>query len=113
MPAIGDLRVNPNTFMSEIWDGRTWTNTPTATMINPSTYNLSGSNGTITSTSAITNVRPTISATERELIFNYMKSNIRVAEYHDKATGKIDTVQLEMRLDEGYVWEAVQRIKIK
>ena len=111
MPNIGDLRVNPNTFMSEVWDGKFWTTSP-AMAIAPSTYSTITANVTI-GASTISSARPTISATERELIFNYIKDNIRVAEYHDKHTGKIDTVQLEMRLDQGYVWEAVQRIKIK
>ena len=56
--------------------------------------------------------RPTISATERELIFDFLKENMRVAEYLDD-NGKVHTVQLEMRAGDGYVWDKIRRVKLK
>ena len=101
---VGHVRVNPNTFMTEVWDGSTWNNglsTITSTTTIP--YPI-GSNGNITSS------KPTISATERELIFEFLKENMRVAEYVDDK-GKISTVQLEMRAGPGFVWENIRRVK--
>lgn len=97
---VGHVRVNPNTFMTEVWDGSTW-NTGLSTTTIP--YQI-GSNGNITSS------KPTISATERELIFEFLKENMRVAEYVQR-DGKPPIVQLEMRVGEGYVWEQVKRVK--
>jgi hypothetical protein len=108
--AIGQTRINPNTFMTEVWDGTKWDNG-----LNTITTNVGNSYTTI-ATNAITgssiSSRPTISATERELIFDFLKENMRVAEYLDDK-GKIHTVQLEMRAGPGYVWENIRREKTK
>lgn len=102
---IGQTRVNPNTFMTEVWDGSTWINS-ISSAITGSTYTIApntiSTNGTIS--------KPTISATERELIFDFLKENMRVAEYIDDK-GKITTVQLEMRAGPGFVWENIKRVK--
>jgi hypothetical protein len=47
-----------------------------------------------------------------EDVYEFLKQNLRVAEYTDEA-GKIATVQLEMRLGPGYVWENIRRVKSK
>ena len=101
---VGHVRVNPNTFMTEVWDGSTW-NSGLSTIASTTTipYPI-GSNGNITSS------KPTISATERELIFEFLKENMRVAEYVQR-DGKPPIVQLEIRAGEGYVWEQVKRVK--
>ena len=108
---IGHTRINPNTFMTEVWDGKTWNNGLSTIAINngvSSTYTVAA-NGM---NSATVSSRPTISATERELIFDFLKENMRVAEYLDD-NGKVDTVQLEIRVGEGYIWEQVRREKVK
>jgi hypothetical protein len=108
--AVGQTRINPNTFMTEVWDGTRWDNG-----INSITTNV-GSSYTTIATNGITgssiSSKPTISATERELIFDFLKENMRVAEYVDDK-GKIHTVQLEMRAGPGYIWENVRREKTK
>jgi len=47
-----------------------------------------------------------------EDVYEFLKENLRVAEYIDDS-GKITTVQLEMRLGPGYTWENIRRVKSK
>lgn len=105
---VGELRINPRTFMSEVWDGKMWRDTVTPQMVNTATnsYTTISSNG-ITSSS----VKTSFSAVEREMMFEFLKSNMRVAEYRD-GDGKIETVELQLRLDAGYEWEPIKRTKI-
>ena len=103
---IGHTRINPNTFMTEVWDGKTWNNG--VSTVTGSTYTIASNGMNSTTVSS----RPTISATERELIFDFLKENMRVAEYLDD-NGKVHTVQLEMRAGDGYVWEQIKRQKVK
>lgn len=102
--AVGTTRINPNTFMTEVWDGKTWNNG--VSTVTGSTYTVAANGMNSTTVSP----RPTISATERELIFDFLKDNMRVAEYVDDKN-KVTTVQLEMRAGPGFVWEQVRRIK--
>lgn len=103
---IGHVRVNPNTFMSEVWNGSTWLSSPTASGT-ISAYNLNNNGNTITTSS----VRSSFSETERELMFEFLKQNLRVAEYRD-GNSKIESVELQMRLGPGYEWETIRREKI-
>ncbi len=107
----GHMRVNPNTYETEVWDGSKWS----SSNMHGLTTNV-GSSYTTIATNGITgssiSSKPTISATERELIFDFLKENMRVAEYVDDK-GKIHTVQLEMRAGPGYIWENVRREKTK
>ena len=107
--SVGQLRINPNTYMSEVWDGNTWVDTVTPQMVNSiSTLGLPiGATGTITTNS----VRQSFSAVEREMMYEFLKDNMRVAEYRD-GDGKIETVDLQLRLDAGYEWEPIKRTKI-
>ena len=107
---IGHMRVNPNTFMTEVWDGKQWNSSVSPSMVNSiSTLGLPiGATGTITNNS----VRQSFSATERELMYEFLKENLRVAEYLDE-NEKIDTVQLELRMGPGYTWESIRRVKTK
>jgi len=108
--SIGQTRVNPNTFITEVWDGTKWdSRLSTITTNVGNSYTTIATNGITGSTISS---RPTISATERELIFEFLKENMRVAEYID-GKGKISTVQLEMRAGPGYVWEQIRREKTK
>ena len=118
---VGHMRVNPNTYETEVWDGTKWNNTnmhgvtttlPTSGYTTIASSGNITSNGITTSTFSGTSSRPTISATERELIFDFLKQNMRVAEYVDDK-GKVHTVQLEMRAGEGYTWENIRRVKTK
>lgn len=107
---IGHVRVNPNTYQTEMWDGSKWTTTTTGVAsVSNSPYTLS-SNAITTIGSSTISSKPTISATEREMIFDFLKENMRVAEYTDDK-GKITTVQLEMRAGPGFVWENIRRVK--
>lgn len=109
--AVGTTRINPNTFMTEVWDGKTWNNG--ANTITMNTAYPTGSTGISTAiASSSYSVKPTISVTEREMIFEFLKQNMRVAEYLDD-NGKIHTVQLEMRAGDGFVWEQIRREKVK
>lgn len=116
---IGHSRVNPNTFMHEVWDGTKWDDgSGVATISKPFSHSINGGNittGTITTSSlngSSYSSRPTFSPTEREMMFQFLKDNLRVAEYVDE-NGKITTVQLEMRAGEGYVWENIRRVRTK
>jgi len=97
---VGHVRVNPNTFQTEMWDGTCWQTTitgiPTTNVGSSYTTAISGNS--------------TISATEREIIFDFLKENMRVAEYTNEH-GKVTNVQLEMRAGPGYVWENIRRVK--
>jgi hypothetical protein len=105
--AVGQTRVNPNTFMTEVWNGTKWDSGLSTITNTTGTYTIApnGMNSMTVSS------RPTISATERELIFEFLKRNLRVAEYRD-SSGKIENVELQIRLDEGYSWEPIRREKI-
>lgn len=93
-PSVGTTQLNPNTLEMEIWNGQTWIVSP----------------GKFASTIAPTYVAATLSSTERELVFNFLKDNLRVAEYVDK-DNKVVTVQLEIRLGPEYTWEKIRREK--
>jgi hypothetical protein len=111
-PIIGDIStqydVGTDSYRTAVYDGQRWTE-----MNNGIT---TGSSGTIT-TSNITTTRnngTSIADTPplQEQMFDFMKQNLRVAEYTD-GDGKIHTVQLEMRLGPSYVWEPIKRVKTK
>jgi len=123
-PVAGDIatQFNSTTFEDEyaMYDGSQWVkmnnmnslgapymNSTVAKKINGGLGLIS--NGSSYTTTAISS-KPTISATERELIFEFLKENLRVAEYVDDK-GKITTVQLEMRAGPGFVWENIRRVK--
>jgi len=105
--SIGQTRVNPKTFMTEVWDGSKWDDGTSSITTAANSYTTIATNGIIGSSISS---RPTISPTERELIFDFLKENMRVAEYVDEK-GKISTVQLEMRAGPGFVWENIKRVK--
>ena len=103
-PVAGDITSQFNPIKREdeyaVYDGKKWTR-----MHSPIT-----SAPYIVTTGSSTSFKPTISATERELIFEFLKENMRVAEYVQR-DGKPPIVQLEIRAGEGYVWEQVKRVK--
>lgn len=103
-PVAGDIasKLNPTTFEDEyaMYDGSKWVKVNTPVTSAPH----------IVTTGSSTSFKPTISATERELIFEFLKHNMRVAEYVQR-DGKPPIVQLEIRAGEGYVWEQVKRVK--
>jgi hypothetical protein len=109
---VGHIRINPNTYMSEVWNGSTWIDTVTPQMVNSiSTLGLPiGSAHGITTTVGSNGSSATLSR-NMEDVFEFLKQNLRVAEYVDK-DGKINTVQLEMRLGPGYTWDNIKRVKI-
>ena len=110
---VGHIRINPNTYMSEVWNGSKWIDTATPQMVNSiSSLGLPiGSASGITTTIGSNGSSATISR-NMEDVFEFLKENLRVAEYVDE-TGKITTVQLEMRLGAGFVWENIRRVKTK
>lgn len=93
--------------MHEVWDGKTWMeadpNVFTAFPIH-SSANITNSSiqSTVTQKSDY----------NKENVYYFLKKHMRVAEYLDE-NGKVDYVQLEIREDEGCIWENIQRIRIK
>ncbi len=61
--------------------------------------------------SNIVNVVP-LSQSAQEDVFEFLKNNLRVAEYTDDA-GKLLYVELQMRAGEGYVWDKIRRVRLK
>lgn len=113
---VGHIRVNPNTFMSEIWNGSKWLDTVTPQMVNSiSTLGLPIGSAYAAASGITTTVGSNGSSARisrnMEDVYEFLKENLRVAEYTD-GNGKIDTVQLEMRLGPGYAWENIRRVKI-
>lgn len=98
---VGQIRINPHTLTTEMWDGKSWVD-----------QYYSGLTNNNPNTTYVSHVKPSLSFTERELIFDFLKQNMRVAEYVDN-TGKVLAVQLEMRAGEGFVWEQIRREKVK
>lgn len=98
---VGQIRYNPHSGLTEMWDGNNWATQTFATL----------GVSSLTSATSVSPVKPSYSATERELMFDYLKRNLRVAEYRD-GNGKLENVELQIRLDEGYSWEAIRREKI-
>ena len=114
-PPLGEMRVNPRTFMSEVWDGKKWVDTVTPQMVN-----IGATSGTISTGSYITGASAStittsstkqFSENDKELMFEFLKENMRVAEYRD-GDGKLENVELQLRFDVGYEWEPIKRAKI-
>lgn len=105
---VGHIRINPNTYMSEVWNGSKWIDTATPQMVNTNTYTMpiGSANGITSSTVTSTTLRKNM-----EDVYEFLKHNLRVAEYRD-GNGKIETVELQLRLDTGYEWESIKRTKI-
>lgn len=120
-PVAGDIasQFNHTTFEDEyaMYDGSKWVKMNNPNSLGAPYMNSTVAtkiNGGITSngssyTTAVSS-KPTISATERELIFEFLKENMRVAEYVQR-DGKPPIVQLELRAGPGYTWEQVKRVK--
>lgn len=111
---IGQIRLNPNTFMQEVWDGKDWNVIDDAN--NFTTIPIHSISGAVSS-SYTTSMQPIGSSvimneSRKEDIYHFLMKNLRVAEYLDD-TGKIDYVQLELREDENCIWENIQRVRIK
>ena len=114
-PPLGELRVNPRTFMSEVWDGKKWVDTVTPQMVNIGAASgtistgsyITGANGSTITTSSVKQ----FSENDKELMFEFLKENMRVAEYRD-GDGKLENVELQLRFDVGYEWEPIKRAKI-
>lgn len=98
---VGQIRYNPRSGLTEMWDGKSWATQTFATL----------GASSLTSAPSVSSVKPSYSATERELMFDFLKRNLRVAEYRD-GDGKIENVELQIRLDDGYSWESIRREKI-
>jgi hypothetical protein len=98
---VGDTRINPNTYDIDVWDGTDWV----------SGHSVITSNYRTTSMNAATASTSTRYPVDTLSIYEFLKNNLRVAEYLDD-NGKIHTVRLELRQGEAYVWEPIRRIKI-
>lgn len=125
---IGEIRYNPNTMMQEVWDGKDWNQIDDPNnfvtipihggIVSPNTtINIAPYTGTTTygvngSTYHPGTSHPSITEKRSEELYEFLKDNLRVAEYMDE-NGKVDYVQLELRAGEGYLWESIQRIRIK
>ena len=110
---VGRTRINPNTLNAEVWNGTAWLEAINPKMANTiSTLGLPiGSAHGITTTVGSNGSSASLSR-NMEDVYEFLKQNLRVAEYTDEA-GKITTVQLEMRLGPGYTWENIRRVKSK
>lgn len=109
---IGEVRYNHNTYLKEVWDGKDWN--PIDDPNNFVTIPVHNLSGTVSTTITTASIMPDKITTERknEDLFEFLKKNLRVAEYLDE-NGKVDHVQLELRADEGYIWENISRVRIK
>ena len=97
----GEIRINPNTLMTEMWDGKNWLELDSVSTINsPNSYGSISAVNTATITTAGTSSAPT--AERQEDIFEFLKNNLRVAEYTNEE-GKPLYVELQMRAGDGYV----------
>lgn len=109
---VGQIRFNQNTFMQEVWDGKDWNPIDDANnFVTIPVHNLNGAVSTTITTSAIT-PNGTLTESRKEDLYHFLKENLRVAEYL-REDGKTDYVQLEIREAEGFLWEPIQRTKIK
>lgn len=115
-PPLGEIRVNPRTFMSEVWDGKKWVDTVTPQMVNIGATSGTISNGSYITTANVNSittnsVKKSFSDSDKELMFEFLKENMRVAEYRD-GNGKLENVELQLRFSAGYEWEPIRRAKI-
>ena len=114
---VGQIRHNMNTMMNEVWDGKSWITIDdgldsfTPISVHNGGHTITTSNAAIT-TSMGFNGTSRMADVTREDMFEFLKTNLRVAEYLDE-TGKVDYVQLELREGEGCNWENIQRVRIK
>jgi hypothetical protein len=110
---LGEMRFNPNTFMQEMWDGKSWVEVDSVSTINyPNSYGPGATVGGVTMISAAGTVTTPLTANQREDIFEFLKDNLRVAEYTDEK-GKTLYVELQMRAGDGYAWDKIRRVKLK
>lgn len=112
-PIIGDIStqydITTDTHRTAVYDGQRWVEMNNQTSVSHVAPTI-GSSSIVNSTNAKINTIADNFLHER--MFNFMKENIRVAEYTD-ASGKIHTVQLEMREGPNFIWEPIKRVKIK
>ena len=106
----GHIRINPYTHMSEVWDGNTWIEMTNNVSVSQGAGGYGG--GTVTANGSIASISTPATDIQKEQIFEFLKENLRVAEYMDEKN-KIHTVQLEMRAGPGFVWENIKRVKTK
>lgn len=110
-PIIGDIStqydVATDTYRTAVYDGHRWTEMTSGITTGGSTITASNITTTRSNGTSIADT-PFL----QEQMFDFMKQNLRVAEYTDD-DGKIHTVQLEMRLGPSYVWEPIKRVKTK
>lgn len=128
-PVTGDIREyhNPHTFeqVYEIFDGKVWKeielNAFGAPYMNSTVgKNINGGSSiTTSSVASLGTVTNGYASQQRqkaqefkEEFFEFMKENMRVAEYVDE-TNKITHVQLQFRSGPEYVWEDVRRVRLK
>ena len=107
---VGQIRHNANTMMSEVWDGNTWIEMANNISVSHGGGGYGG--GTVTANGSIASISTPATDIQKEQIFEFLKENLRVAEYLDEKN-KIHTVQLEMRAGPGFVWENIKRVKTK
>jgi hypothetical protein len=108
----GQMRINPNTYEQEMWDGTSWIEIAAINMSN----NISGS----LTTTVVPNGGYTVSTVssspitenQKEDIYQFLRENLRVAEMLDD-NGKLSHVELQMRAGEGYVWDQIKRVRVK
>lgn len=111
---VGQMRMNQNTFMQEVWDGKDWNPIGDPNVFTTIPVHNGGSiTSAITNTATIVpNGASKLTDSAKEDLFLFLKNNLRVAEYLGE-NGKVDYVQLELREGEGCIWENIQRVRIK
>lgn len=115
---VGQIRLNANSNMQEVWDGKDWLELGGPNVFTPMPiHNSSGSITTsISNTSTITTngmgSMGKLTENAKEDLYLFLRGNLRVAEYLNE-NGKVDYVQLEIREGDGYDWENIQRVRIK
>jgi hypothetical protein len=109
-PIIGDIStqydITTDTHRTAVYDGHRWVE------MNNSTNTIASSNLTASSINANASASRIIDHQFNEKMFEFLEQNLRVAEYIG-SDGKIQTVQLEMRVGPSYVWEPIKRVKTK
>ena len=109
---VGHMRVNPHTYMQEVWDGKQWNRIDDPGVFTTIPVHNGGSITTAQTNGTVSIGASKLTENAKEEVYEFLKKNLRVAEYLDE-NGKVDYVQLELREGEGCIWENIQRVRIK
>lgn len=117
---VGRMRVNPHTYMQEVWDGKQWNEIEDPSLFTALPIHKSGpitspptinAIAPITGTGSFTAVSNAATQIKNDVV-TMLEHNLRVAEVYDTVTLKLKRAELQYRDGPGSEWTPIQRTKL-